>query len=302
VSAKRLLVTGAAGFVGRLVAEFAVARGHDVLGLDRRAPAVPVPGGRFVEADIRDRAAVRDAVAGVDAIVHCAAIVGPKPANADPALATEVNVTGTLAVLEAARATSTPVVNLSTATLYGNRPDTAPLDETAPTDPVGIYDATKLMAETLCDAYRKTFGVAVASFRTSFVYGAQHSTGDYFVERALAGETEIDDVGRDHPCDFTYVRDLALGLVQAAEAGPLPEPVYNLSGGVLRTRGDLGGIVASHFPGLTIRQAPGVDPGRHLRGVCLIERAGRDFGYRPAFTLETGIADWIARVRGEIAA
>lgn len=286
----RLLVTGAAGFIGTAVVEVARARGHTVTGLDQR------PGADLI-ADVTDRAAVAEAAAGSDAIIHAAAVVGPDPARADPAGATRINVDGTLAVLEAARAGGQRAICVSTATLYGRRHDLAPLDEASPVDPVSIYDATKAMAETLCAAYRKTFGTEVASFRTSFVYGLGHSTGDYYVHRLLAGERQIEDVGAAHPCDFTYVHDLALGLVQAAEAEALPEPVYNLSGGVLRTRGDLRAAVLAHFPDARITQTPGVDPGRHLRGVCLIERAARDFGYAPRFTLEEGIADMVRRGR-----
>ncbi|GAB5376797.1 MAG: NAD(P)-dependent oxidoreductase [Acuticoccus sp.] len=290
----RLLLTGAAGFVGSAVAETAASRGHEVMGLDRR------PGtAAGIVADVTDRAAVAEAAAGCEAIIHAAAVVGPDPARADPAGATRINVDGTLAVLEAARAGGQSVVCVSTATLYGRRHDLAPLDEAGPVDPVSVYDATKLMAETLCEAYAKTFATPVASFRTSFVYGLGHSTGDYYVHRLLDGERLIEDTGAGHPCDFTYVHDLALGLVQAAEAGRLPERIYNLSGGVLRTRGDLAAAVLRHFPDATIVHSEGVDPNRHLRGVCRIERARRDFGYSPRFTLEAGIADMVARGRAQ---
>lgn len=289
----RILVTGASGFVGSAVCRSAAERGHAVTGIDRRER--PFSGtGAFECADIRDRAAVASLAAGVDAIIHCAAIVGPAPASADPVSATEVNVLGTLSILEAARKQGCRLVNLSTATLYGRLEDARPLDETAPVDPVGIYDATKLMSETLCHSYRKSFGVKAASFRTGFVYGLNHSTGDYFVGRLLSGTTRIEEAGRDHPCDFTYVKDLAAGLVLAAEAESLPEPVYNLTSGTKRTRGELARIVARHFPTAQIVLAPGVDPARHLRGPCVIERARRDFGYAPAFDLEAGISDWLA--------
>src|SRR5690606_14578113 len=77
------LVTGAAGFVGRSVAETALGRGHQVIALDRGFDK-PVAGARCIEADIRDPEAVVSAAEHADAAIHCAAIVGPKPANADP--------------------------------------------------------------------------------------------------------------------------------------------------------------------------------------------------------------------------
>lgn len=291
---RTLLITGAAGFVGSSVARHARARGHKVIGLDIRQ-AVEVD--ESVIADVSDRPKVAAAAGRCDGIIHCAAIVGPSPAMADPVLATRVNVDGTLAVLEAARELGLRVVCLSTATLYGNDSTAGTNDETRHPEPVGLYDATKLMAETLCEAYSKSFQTDVASIRTSFVYGAGHSTGDYFVERVLEGEQMIEARGRDHPCEFTYVEDLAEGLLQAVEAPALAHSIYNIAAGCTRTRGELAAIVMHHFPRVRIHLEEGLDPGRHHRGPCRIERAREDIGFRPRFSLEEGIADWIGRVQ-----
>ena len=290
----RILVTGAAGFVGAVVANLARERGHQVIGIDRRKDT---GGNQLVVSDVTDRDHMLSLSENCDAIIHCAAIVGPAPATADPAIATHVNVNGTLSVLEAARKHTSRIVCLSTATLYGNDPALPTNDETAEPNPVGIYDATKLMAETLCDAYRKAFAISVASIRTSFVYGPGHSTGEYFVKRCLEGETAITGSGRDHPCEFTYVKDLANGLVAAAEAQAFSSPVYNIASGLCRTRGELANIVMSHFPGVSIDLEPGLEPGRHLRGPCLIKRAHDDFHYSPRYCLERGIEDWLKQSR-----
>lgn len=296
----RILITGGSGFVALHAAEVAIARGHDVILFDLAPPpayaAALAPTARAVQGDVLDRAALARAADGATHVIHCAAVVGPVPAKADPARAVAVNVMGTTNVLELARARAMPVVNLSTATLYGHRPGLEPLDEAAPPDPIGVYDATKLMAETLCATYRKTFAVAVASIRTGFVFGHGSRIGEYFLPRVLRGEAIDEPCGAAHSCDFTYVVDLARGLVAAAEAGALREPVYNVTTGVRRTRGDLAAAVRALVPGAVIRQGPGIDPARHLRGACLIARAARDFGYAPQFTLETGLAHWRARI------
>lgn len=296
----RFLITGGSGFVALHAAEQALARGHAVTLFDLSPPpgyaAALAPGARILSGDVRDRAALAAAAEDATHIVHCAAVVGPVPAKADPSRAVEVNVGGTCNVLELARARGIPVVNLSTATLYGHRPGLEPLDEDATPDPIGVYDATKLMAETLCATYRKTFGTAVASIRTGFVFGHGSRIGEYFLPRVLRGEAIEESCGADHSCDFTYVVDLARGLVAAAEAGALPSPVYNITTGVRRTRGDLAAAVRALVPHAMIRQGGGIDPARHLRGACLIARAARDFGYAPRYTLETGLAHWRARI------
>jgi UDP-glucose 4-epimerase len=294
----RVLITGGGGFVGLHAARAALARGHDVVLTDIEAPRAPLAalanGCRFVQGDILKSGFVGALVE--DVVIHCAAVVGPIATRQQPRRAVDVNVGGTSRVLEAARDTGARVILLSTATLYGTRPDLAPLDEEAPPDPVSLYDATKLMAETLCSSYRKTFEVMTASLRTGFVYGAGNSVGEYFVYLTLRGEAVHEPAGGDHPCDFTYVEDLALALVCAAEKSSLPETIYNVTGGSLHTRGEFAAIVRRLLPQACITLAPGIDPARHLRGACVITRAMRDFGYRP-HTLEAGITDWIAKAR-----
>lgn len=293
-----VLVTGGGGMVGQHVAEALAARG-----LQSRLADVAWPPGRdwapFAERvvfDVRDPAACREHVRGVRAIVHCAAVVGPQRSRVDPLATLAVNVTGTANLLEAAAEQKIRLVALSTATLYGNRPDLEDLPEDAPTDPLTIYDGSKLMAETYCTAHRRTFGSDVASVRTGFVYGLGSQIGEYFLPRVLRGETVTEQAGQDHPCDFTYVRDLAEALVSLALAPQLASSVYNVTGGRLRTRGDLAQVVMRLVPGARINLGPGTDPARHLRGACVIARARADVGWSPRFTLETGLADWKQRL------
>lgn len=297
----RLLVTGGAGFVAPYLIEKALARGWLVKATDVRAPRWPrwLDGGRlaFTVADIADSAVVAELASDVDVIVHFAAIVGPAPAVADAFRATRVNVIGSQTVFDVAAKRGIPVLNMSTATLYGRRPDLSLLDETDVPDPVSHYDATKLMSEIMAASYRKSFGLKASSFRTSFVYGQGHSTGEYYVDRVLRGEAVHLKVGADNPCDFTYVADLAEGVARAVEHMPLPEPVYNLSGGRIRTKGAYVDAVKRALPSADVSIGPGIDPVLHLRGPCSIERARRDFGFVPAFDLDAGIADWIRRER-----
>lgn len=296
----RLLITGGSGMVAQHVAEAALAGGHEVRLADFAWPEerMWVEGVERTTFDIRDKEACMDAAGDCSAIVHCAAVVGPARSRADPSFTLDVNVTGTANLLTAAFSTGARLVNVSTATLYGNRPDLAPLDETDPADPLTVYDGTKLMGETWCAAHRRTYGSDVASFRTGFVYGRGNQIGEYFLPRVLAGEAVSEAAGGGHPCDFTYVVDLAEALLAAALAPTLPNTVYNVTGGQLRRRDELAEAVRALVPGANIAQAAGIDPGRHLRGACMLERARTDFGWSPRFTLEAGLADWLKRLAG----
>ena len=297
---KRMLITGGSGMVGQHVAAAAVARGYQVRLADYAWPQASLwaLGDERVTFDIRDAKACHDHARGVDAIVHCAAVVGPVRARIETLQTLAINVNGTANLLEAALAHGARFLSMSTATLYGHRPLLEPLDETSQADPLTVYDGTKLMAEVHCTAHRRTYGSDVASFRTGFVFGRGTQIGEYFLPRVLAGQAVAEPAGREHPCDFTYVVDLAEALVAAAEAPLLAHSVYNITGGRIRTRGELAQGVRDLVPSAQISQGVGIDPARHLRGACVIERARQDFGWRPRFSLESGLADWLARMPG----
>ena len=284
--------------VAQHVAEAALGLGHEVILADAAwsEERMWVAGAERATFDIRDAGACERHVQGVGAVIHCAAVVGPARSRTDPRLTLTVNVGGTANLLEAAHAHGARLVNVSTATLYGNRPDLQPLRETDPTDPLTVYDGTKLMSETWCATHRRTYGSDCASFRTGFVYGRGNQIGEYFLPRVLAGERVEETAGGDHPCDFTYVVDLAEALVAAALAQHIPASVYNITGGVLRTRGEFADAVRSLVPGAQVVQAPGIDPARHLRGPCVLALAQADFGWRPRFDIAAGLADWRHRL------
>jgi UDP-glucuronate 4-epimerase len=274
-----------------------------VLG-DIRAPGAELAalhrvGTPFVTCDVLDQGGVRSALkaTGAASVVHTAAVVGPAPARADPTRATAVNVLGTQSVLEAARQLGLRVTYLSTATLYGTRPDLHPLREDDPPDPVSLYDATKLMGETLVLSYVRTFGLDAAIVRTGFVYGLGSGIGEYFLPRVLRGESVTEPAGADHPCDFTSVTDLAEGLFLAHTVRPLTHRLFNITGGGLRTRAELASAVRRVVPGAAITLGPGIDPQRHLRGACDLTRARTELGYVPRHSLEEGITAWAEALR-----
>lgn len=296
----QVLVTGGCGFVGSFVAARFARDGHAVLAVDRRPRALDrrhrAPEVEVATGDVTDRRRTRELVEGhrAEVVVHTAALIGQQRGADDPAEMFAVNVEGTLAVLEAARAIGARVVALSTATLYGIRPDLRPLSEEERPEPVGLYDTTKLMAETLALTYHKVYGLDVVTLRPGYVYGPDNSTGGYFLERAFAGESIDQPIGGDLPLDPTYVRDLVEGIYLAATVRPLRHRLFNITGGVLRHRREVAAIARELVPGARIKLGPGVAEGAHLRGPSDLTRAREELGYEPRFTLEEGMRDWLA--------
>jgi len=301
----RVLITGGCGFVGAFTALDLTQAGHAVVCYDRRAERSDVlqaagPSVTVVEGDIRDRDRLMAVVAEhrIEGIVHTAAVIGQGEGAASPDWMLDINVGGTVNVLEAARAHGLRVVYISTATLYGQHPDLHTLTEDARPEPVGMYDTTKLMAETLAVGYHKIYGLDVVALRPGYVYGHHTSTGGYFLDVVARAEVVDQPVGADLPIDVTYVRDLAQGIVRALTVRPLQSRIFNITGGVLRRRGEVAEIARQLVPGADIRLGPGIPPTAHLRGQSDITRARRELGYEPQYTLEQGMAEWLEWLRG----
>jgi UDP-glucuronate 4-epimerase len=191
------------------------------------------------------------------------------------------------------RAVGARVAYVSTATLYGRHADLHPLTEDARPDPVGMYDTTKLMAETLVVSYHKIYGLDTVALRPGYVYGHRNSTGGYFLDRVFAGEAIDQATGADLPMDVTYVKDLALGIRLALTVRPLEHRIFNITGGVSRRRSEVADIARQLVPGAHIRLGPGYPATAHLRGPSVLTRAKQELGYEPRYSLEAGMADWL---------
>jgi UDP-glucose 4-epimerase len=302
----RVLITGGAGFVGSFTALELLEHGHNVVAYDLRAEPNDVlaeAGDRVavIAGDIRDRAHLERVVREhhIEAIAHTAAVIGQTSGASDPDWMFNINVIGTLNVLEAARAIGARVVYVSTATLYGQHPDLHPLTEDARPDPVGMYDTTKLMAETLVVSYHTIYGLDTVALRPGYVYGHHNSTGGYFLEGVYAGEPVDQEYGADLPMDVTYVKDLALGIRLALTVRPLEHRIFNLTGGVSRKRSEVAELVRQLVPGAQITLGPGIPSTAHLRGPSVLTRARAELGYEPRYTLEAGMADWFQYLQRE---
>ena len=180
----RTLVTGGAGFIGSNIVRLLVESGHAVTVLDDlssgfRKNLEPFPSVALMEGDVRDAEAVAEAIAGAEMVFHLAASVGNKRSIEHPVRDSEVNVIGTLRVLEAARhAGVRKVVYSSSAGIFGEL-RTLPIREDHPVEPDSPYGASKLAAEKLCLAYGRLYGIEAVSLRYFNVYGVNQRYDAY---------------------------------------------------------------------------------------------------------------------------
>ncbi|WP_244831169.1 NAD(P)-dependent oxidoreductase [Caballeronia sp. TF1N1] len=304
---QRIIVTGAAGLVGRAVVRLLNARGDEVVAMDRSG-GLRIDDVTVAECDLRHVHGLHAlARGGVSGVIHCGAFSGPMVARDNPAAMFDVNIGGTANMLEIARIHGARrFVYCSSTSAYGDTPP-GPVPEDVVLAPASLYGASKVCGEQLVSAYARQYGVDGVSLRLSWVYGP-HRTTDCMIRRmltdAMAKQPTRVPFGLDFHRQYIHVDDAAAALVAALDAPSLPRRTYNITGGVRATLGEVADIVRRVMPGADIELAPGPDPLDENQERFDISAAATDLGYRPRLDLEAGIrayAQWLAETSAETA-
>ena len=322
--AATVLVTGATGFVGLHLVERLLAAGARVVGVSKDEPDVLArrflagaqPAATFVCGDVRDR----DLLLAIsrreqaDRFVHAAAITpSAEVERASPAAVVDVNLTGTVAVLEAAReCRARRVVLLSSSGLYGP-PDGADRvgTEDAPLQISGFHSICKLAGEHIGRRYATLYGLSVIAARVGTVYGPmerpmpsrQGMSEVYALMHAAIHNTPVSVFGAGVRRDFCYAEDVGEMLARLALAGALTWDTYNVGSGAAHAVREVAAQVAQLFPGFAWQSVE--DPASadvvvlpaKARAALDCSRAIRDLDYRPRHHLAACLAAYAAWLR-----
>jgi len=308
----KVLVTGAAGFIGSHVCEALVARGHAVVGVDNfdafyaRAvkernlePLRKNRAFRFIEADVaRDPMPLE----GVGVVLHLAAKPGVRPSLEDPGAYVEANVTATARLFDAARrAGISRVVFGSSSSVYGNATP-APFAEGAPAlQPISPYAATKRSAELLAIAFAHLYPMRIICLRFFTVYGPRQRPDlaiHRFTDLIARGQAVRMHGDGSSERDYTYISDCVDGVLAAlartdGPAAPGSVEMLNIGGGA-RIRLDR--LIA--LIGATLRREPRIErhpdpPGDVRLTDADLRRAEQALGFRPKVGIEEGIRNFV---------
>ena len=327
-SRAKIVVTGAAGFIGSHLVDRLLAQGHEVVGIDSFEDYYPrpfkeaniagarrAPGFSLIEAGLLSlageggssgRGRLDDLLEGADLVVHLAAQAGVRASwGTSFRIYTDNNVLATQVVLEACLRTGVPkVVYASSSSVYGDT-DRLPMHEDALCLPVSPYGVTKLAGEQLCRLYWKNHGVPAVALRFFTVYGPRQRPDMAFHRflRAMHRGEAIEMYGAgDQTRDFTFVADIVSGIENAASMGR-DGAVYNLGGGSRVTL-----LEAIH----TLEEASGLRA--EIRGEPTqagdvghtwadLTRARDELGYAPQVALGEGLrreAEWFLETALEL--
>jgi UDP-glucose 4-epimerase len=310
LSGERVLVTGGAGFIGSNLVAALVADGCDVTVLDNlssghRVNLSAVPQVRVVVGDIRDPAAVDTAIERASVVFHLAASVGNKRSIDDPIADAEINVLGTLRVLEAARTHKVrKVVTSSSAGIFGEL-KTLPIREDHVVEPDTPYGSTKLCSEKLCLAYAKLYDVEAVCLRYFNVYGPNQRFDAYgnvipiFAFQMLRGELLTVFGDGEQTRDFVNVADVVQANLRAAATAGVSGP-FNIGSG---TRISINRLIrmlgaASGLEPAVRHAAP--RPGDVRDSLADIGAASAALGFAPAVRIEDGLTEYMRWARQEV--
>jgi UDP-glucose 4-epimerase len=218
----KILITGGAGFIGSHLCEKYVKDKHTVICLDNFEAGsinnikqlLDYHNFKLVRGDVRDKDLLEDVINGVDAIFHMAAQVHVDRSYVEPELTYQVNVLGTLNILNIARFYDVKqIVHASSSEVYGSA-QYSPMNENHPLDAPHPYGASKTAGDRLCFSYNKTFGMNIKIVRTFNIFGPRQKDYGYggvislFIKRVLRGQPPIIYGDGKQTRDFTYIEDI----------------------------------------------------------------------------------------------
>jgi UDP-glucuronate 4-epimerase len=310
----KVLVTGAAGFIGSHLSERLLNDGLIVIGVDnfddfydpqikRRniKGCLKNKNFRLIEADVRDSAAIDKSVGDdVDIIVHLAAKAGVRPSIEKPLLYADVNINGTMVLLEAAKKYKVnKFIFGSSSSVYGNNKKVPFSEDDCVDFPISPYAATKRAAELICHTYHHLYGICITSLRFFTVYGPRQRP-----DLAIHKFAKLIEQGKPIPVygsgsmmrDFTYIDDIIDGTV-AAMNKCTGFNIYNLGESRPISVNDLIAELEKALGKKAVREYLPTQPGDVQRTYADVTKAVHELGYKPNTTIQAGLAKFVEWLR-----
>ena len=315
---KKVLVTGADGFIGSHLAESLLEKGYDVKAFTMynsfntwgwldTFPKEKLDEIEIFSGDIRDPNGVKEAMKGVDAIFHLAALIAIPFSYHSPDSYVDTNIKGTLNVLQAARALEPErVLVTSTSEVYGTA-QYVPIDEKHPFQGQSPYSATKIGADRLAESFYRSFNLPIAIVRPFNTYGPRQSARAVIptiISQLLSGQEELKLGSLTPTRDFNYVKDTAAGFIAIAESEKTIGEEINIASQREISIGNLANeIIAQINPNAKIicdeqRLRPEKSEVNRLLGCN--EKIKRLTDWKPKYTFAQGIEETIEWIRNNL--
>jgi UDP-glucose 4-epimerase len=304
----KVLITGGAGFIGSHLLNHLLKSGYEIAVLDNFSSGkienikehLHNKNFRLIKGDIRNPEDVKKALQNIDAVCHLAAIVNIPLSIENPSLTNDVNVQGTLNLLEASIKNGIKrFIYVSTCAVYGEA-KYLPIDEEHPTNPLSPYGVSKLTAEHYCKVFHKIYGLQTICLRFFNVYGPKQPSGPYggvittFLESLKRNKPIIIYGDGNQTRDFIYVKDAveacALALIHKNCAGK----TFNIGTGTKTSINELAQVLIEQINKSNVKIIHVKErKGDIKESYADIRKAEKELGFKPKFSIREGLKEFI---------
>jgi len=315
----KIMLTGGTGFLGYYISKELIGMGCEVIAYDAFLNYIdPLKSNynlcldqrlsdigdqvRIIRGDTRNLAGLISALqeSQPDVVIQLAAIPLATASNQLTEDATQINLNGTVTLMEAIRVTPSVkrMVFASSSFVYGDF-QYSPADEEHPTNPIDVYGGSKLAGEAMVKGFARRFGIEFVIIRPSAVYGptdANRRVTQIFVENSILNRPLVLHDGGHSQVDFTYCEDTAHGFVLASLHPAAANEVFNITRGDGRSIRELAEIISQLVPGTIIEERPAEEI-RPERGSLGISKARKLLGFEPSYSLEVGMERYVSFVK-----
>ena len=297
-------MTGGAGFIGSHLVDRLISKGFDVVVLDDFSSGsrknlgahIGKSNFRLIKGKIQNRTSVGKALENVDAVFHLAAIVNVDFSIKNPLLVNEVNVKGTLNLLEGClKSKVKKFIYASSSAVYGD-PEYLPINESHPTKPLSPYGVSKLAAEHYCQVIHRLYGIQTVILRYFNVYGPRQSKAPYsgaisqFIEQLKQKKIPVIFGDGTQTRDFVYVDDVVDATLSVLDCKECAGNAINIGSGRATSIKELCNILLKIFRVHNVKPEYSLPRAGDIKHSCAdLSRADKLLGYKPKFSLEDGL-------------
>ncbi len=323
----RILITGAAGFIGSTLARALLARGDSVLGIDNlndyydvqlkldRLTSLEHERFAFIKVDFSDTPALAAALEGqaFDSIVHLGAQAGVRYSIENPRAYIQANIVGHLELLEVARHRKIPMVYASSSSVYGGNTQLPFRVEDRVDQPISLYAATKRADELMSETYAHLYRTPLTGLRFFTVYGPWGRPDMamwMFADRILKGQPIPVFNNGQMRRDFTYIDDIVAGVIRCIDTPPAddgavkaggsvaPHRLYNIGNNRSEDLMRMIGLIETACDKKAIIDFKGMQDGDVPETFADIDAIASDLGYAPTTPIDVGVPEFVEWFRG----